>query len=84
MATARKSIEALQKDLAAMDKRIEGLEQQLRRYRENRKRLQAKISEAQAAELMGILAQRELSFEEARDILAAANSFYQGKEAETP
>lgn len=83
MATARKSIEALQKDLAAMDKRIEGLEQQLRRYRENRKRLQAKISEAQAAELMGILAQRELSFEEARDILAAANSFY-GKEAETP
>ena len=77
MATARKSIEALQEDLAALDKRIEGLEGQLHRYRENRKRLQAKISEAQAAELMGILAQRELSFEEARDILAAAKNFYQ-------
>lgn len=74
----------MQENLAAMDKRIAGLEGQLRRYRENRKRLQAKIGEAQAAELMGILAQREISFEEARDILAASKNFYQRKEDEAP
>lgn len=77
-----KSTEALQKDLETLDKRIGGLEQQLRRCRDSRKKLMTRIGEAQTAELMSILAQREISFAAAKDILAAAK--LNDGEEETP
>lgn len=81
MATAKKSAEALSKDFKKLDERIAGLERQLQRYRAARKKLQAKISEAQANELLGIMEAHEIPFEAAKDILAAAKNFG-GKEAE--
>lgn len=69
MAASKKSIASLQKDLAATEKRIKATEELLRRYRESRKKLRAKIKETQAGELLGILEEREMSFEDARDIL---------------
>lgn len=72
MATSKKSVAALQKDLETLDERIEALEQQLRRYRDSRKKLKARIHEVQGSELIGILAQHEIPFEAAKDILASA------------
>lgn len=81
MAASKKSAEALQKDLSRLDKQIEGLEQKLRQYRDNRKKLKAKINEAQGNELIGLLEEHEIPFEAAKDILASARQI-RNEEAE--
>lgn len=81
MAASKKSAEALQKDLSRLDKQIEELEQKLRQYRSNRKKLKAKINEAQGNELIGILEEHEITFEAAKDILASARQI-KNEEAE--
>lgn len=82
MGTSKKNIEAMQKNLAALDKRIGAREQQLRRDKEQRRKLLTQIAAAQASELMGIVSQRELTFEQAKDILAKAEKFTEKEETE--
>ena len=69
---SKRSVEALQSSLEAIDARIADREQLLRKDRESRRKLLAQIARAQAEELMGIIEERELTFEDAKGILAAA------------
>lgn len=74
MAASKKSAQALEKELEVWDRRVKAAEEQLRRCREGRKRLRAKLAEAQAGELLDIIETHEIPFEAAKDILAAAKN----------
>lgn len=82
MAASKKSVEALEKELETAQRRTQAAEEQLRRCREVRKRLRAKLAEAKAGELLSIIETHELTFEDARDILAAAKQDRKGGEAQ--
>ncbi len=80
MAAPKKSVEALEKELKAAERRTEAAEEQLRRCREIRKKLRAKLAEAKAGELLNIIETHEIPFEAAKDILAGAKQDRQGGE----
>lgn len=69
----KKSIEEMKAELAALDQRIEDSTKKLAKLRQSRQTLKSKIDTAELFEIKGLLDERQLTYEQAKDILNKAN-----------
>lgn len=64
-----------------LEKKISDLEQQVKLLKQQRRELREKENEARGLEIIGIIEDSEISFDDAKDLLARAKE--QRKEAQT-
>jgi septal ring factor EnvC (AmiA/AmiB activator) len=69
----KKSIEEMKAELAALDQRIEDGTKKLAKLRQSRQTLKSEIDTAELFEIKGLLDERQLTYEQAKDILNKAN-----------
>ncbi len=69
----KKTIEEMKAELAALDKRIEDSTKKLAKLRQSRQALKGEIDTAELFEIKGLLDERQLTYEQAKDILNKAN-----------
>lgn len=88
MAKKQRPAEELAKAGLRLEKKIAELEQQLRQLKQQRKELRDKEDEARALEIIGIIEDSEISFEDAKQILSDAKAdrevILRGTENESP
>lgn len=73
MTRKKKSIKDLKAELAALDQRIEDGTKKLAKLRQTRQALENEIDTAELFEIKGLLNDRQLTYEQAKDILNKAN-----------
>lgn len=69
----KRSIASLQQELAQLDKRIDAHAKKLQTLKKQRQQLKERVDKAKAFEILGILDQRNISFEDAAQILRSQN-----------
>ena len=73
MTRKKKSIKDLKAELAALDQRIEDGTKKLAKLRQTRQTLENEIDTAELFEIKGLLNDRQLTYEQAKEILNKAN-----------
>lgn len=73
MTRKKKSIKDLKAELAALDQRIEDSTKKLAKLRQTRQVLETEIDTAELFEIKGLLNERQLTYEQAKDILNKTN-----------
>lgn len=69
----KRSISSLQQELSQLDKRIDAQQKKLLTMKKQRQQLRERVDKAKAFEILGILDQRNISFEDAAQILRSQN-----------
>lgn len=69
----KRSISSLQQELSQLDRRIDTQQKKLSTMKKQRQQLQERVDKAKAFEILGILDQRNISFEDAAQILRSQN-----------
>ena len=73
MTKKKKSIEEMKADLTALDQKIEDSTKKLAKLRQSRQSLKDTIDTAELFEIKGLLDEKQLTYEQAKDILNQAN-----------
>lgn len=73
MAQEKRSIASMESEAALLEEKIKTQTARLHSLQKQRTVLQERIDRARAFEIMGILQERNISFEDAAEILSAAN-----------
>lgn len=73
MAAKRKTTAEMKAELETLDQRIEESTKKLAKLRQTRQALKEKIDNAELFEIKGLLDERQITFEQAKDILNKAN-----------
>lgn len=73
MARKKKSIKDLKAELVVLDQRIEDSTKKLEKLRRNRQNLESEIDSAELFEIKGLLTERQLTYDQAKDILNKVN-----------
>ncbi len=73
MAKKKKTIEEMKAELDALDQKIEDSMKKLAKLRQSRQSLKETIDTAELFEIKGLLDEKQLTYEQAKDILNQAN-----------
>lgn len=73
MAKKKKTIEEMKAELGALDQKIEDSMKKLAKLRQSRQSLKETIDTAELFEIKGLLDEKQLTYEQAKDILNQAN-----------
>lgn len=73
MAAKRKTTAEMKAELETLDQRIEESTKKLAKLRQTRQAMKEKIDNAELFEIKGLLEERQITFEQAKDILNKAN-----------
>lgn len=73
MAKRKKSIDEMKAELDALDQKIEDGAKRLAKLRQSRQSLKETIDTAELFEIKGLLDEKQLTYEQAKDILNQAN-----------
>lgn len=73
MAKKKKTIEEMKAELDALDQKIEDSTKKLAKLRQSRQSLKETIDTAELFEIKGLLDEKQLTYEQAKDILNQAN-----------
>ncbi len=73
MAKKKKTIEEMKAELDALDQKIEDSMKKLAKLRQSRQSLKETIDTAELFEIKGLLDEKQLTYEQAKDIINQAN-----------
>ena len=73
MAKKKKTIEEMKAELDALDQKIEDSTKKLAKLRQSRQSLKESIDTAELFKIKGLLDEKQLTYEQAKDILNQAN-----------
>lgn len=71
--TEKRSIDSMLSEAKQLDDRIKQVNERLHKLQKQRSELEKRIERARAFEILGILQERNISIEDAAEILSAAN-----------
>lgn len=83
MAKKKKTIEEMKAELDALDQKIEDSMKKLAKLRQSRQSLKETIDTAELFEIKGLLDEKQLTYEQAKDILNQANPVLSRAEQES-